>query len=172
MTDPAYYGNQKEFISYIQNIDSDFLVFRDKKSGEYKTYAKVLMRHCGCETKVLLHGDVALAKALGAYGVHLRSEQFDQIRVAKKNALFTVISTHSIAQAKRAKKLGADAVTYSPVFATPGKGRPKGIADLKYFIKAVKMDVIALGGITGQKQLAQLQPLDLFGFASIRYFAP
>ncbi len=120
----------------------------------------------------MLHSDAALAKTLGAYGVHLRSDQFDQIRFAKKSGLFTVISTHSIAEAKRAKKLGVDAVTYSPVFASPGKGEPKGIADLKYFIKAVKMDVIALGGIVGPQQIRQLAKLNLFGFASIRYFAP
>jgi len=120
----------------------------------------------------MLHGDVALAKQLQAYGVHLKSDQFAMIASAKAKGLYTVISTHSIAEAKRAKKLGADAVSYSPIFASPGKGQAKGVADLKYFIKAVNMDVIALGGIVGKKQLQQLQNLDLFGFASIRYFAP
>ncbi len=119
----------------------------------------------------MLHGEVMLAKRLKADGVHLRSDQFDQILTAKRAKLFTVISCHSIEEVKRAQKLGADAVTYSPIFATPGKGKPLGVERLKYLLKRVKIKVIALGGIVGEKQLEALERVRPYGFASIRYFA-
>jgi len=123
--------------------------------------------------KRFLHSDIELAKELNADGIHLKSDQMIEIVKAKKYALYTVISTHTMDEALLAKKLGADAITYSPIFYTPHKGKPKGIEKLKALVEAVDIPVIALGGIVDKTHVDKLLCVpNLFGFASIRYFKP
>jgi len=123
--------------------------------------------------KRLLHSDIELAKELNADGIHLRSDQITKTTEAKKYNLYTVVSTHTMDEALLAKKLGADAITYSPIFYTPHKGKPKGIEKLKALVEAVDIPVIALGGIVDESQVDKLLCVpNLFGFASIRYFKP
>ena len=121
--------------------------------------------------KKFLHGDVELAKKLLADGVHLRSDQLMQIYKAKSYGLYTIISTHSIDEAKLAQKLGADAITFSPIFHSPDKGEAKGVEALEQLLNVATIPVFALGGIIGIEQINSLKPLkNLYGFASIRYF--
>jgi thiamine-phosphate pyrophosphorylase len=123
--------------------------------------------------KKIIHSDVEAATRLKAYGVHLRSDQFESIATAKANGLFVVISTHTLKEAKLAQSLGADALTFSPIFDTPDKGTPKGVGVLETVVNSVDIRVIALGGIVSQEHIRLLQNIPkLYGFASIRYFAP
>jgi thiamine-phosphate pyrophosphorylase len=83
------------------------------------------------------------------------------------------MSTHTLKEAKLAQNSGADAITYSPIFDTPNKGAPKGLKQLKTVVDSVDIGVIALGGIVTQRHIDSLQSIPkLYGFASIRYFAP
>jgi thiamine-phosphate pyrophosphorylase len=118
----------------------------------------------------MLHGEVELAAKLGAYGVHLTSLQFDEIEKSKAFGLFTVVSCHSEKEIIEAEKKGADAVTYSPIFSTPGKGEPKGLEDLNERVAKISLPIIALGGITTPEQVKAVEKSGAFGFASIRYF--
>ena len=70
----------------------------------------------------------------------------------------------------KAQKVGADYVTYSPIFTTPNKGKPKGIEDLKIILDKVDIKVFALGGIINKAQIEEIASTKAFGFASIRYF--
>jgi thiamine-phosphate pyrophosphorylase len=119
----------------------------------------------------MLSGEVELSKELGFYGVHLRSDQFDKIADAKELRLFTVISTHSIEEIESAYELGADMVTFSPIFASPNKGEPKGVDELKMAVNSSPIEVIALGGIISQREIELCREAGAKGFASIRYFA-
>jgi thiamine-phosphate pyrophosphorylase len=118
----------------------------------------------------LLHGDYALADELKADGVHLTSAQFEDIAEAKKRGLYVVISTHTYEEALKAQKLGADAITYSPIFASPNKGEPKGLEDLKEIVAKIRVPIFALGGITTEEQIKAVEECGVYGFASIRYF--
>jgi len=118
----------------------------------------------------MLHGDVTLASELQAYGVHLTSQQFDEIGRAKASGLFVVISCHTEAEIVEAQRRGADAVTYSPVFSSPGKGEPKGLEDLNEIVAKISLPIIALGGITTPEQVEAVEKSGAYGFASIRYF--
>jgi len=69
-----------------------------------------------------------------------------------------------------AKQSGADAITYSPVFDSPGKGEPKGLEDLKELVAKINIPVFALGGILSEDQIHQVAECGAYGFASIRYF--
>ena len=121
--------------------------------------------------KVLIHGDYILTNIAEADGVHLTSQQLDEIPAAKAKELFVVVSTHTIEELKKAEKLGADMATFSPVFETPGKGVPLGVDVLKRMTSQVKIPILALGGVVTEDQVAACERSGAIGFASIRYFA-
>ena len=170
ITDPKVLW--EDSTSYIENLkNADWVLYRDKESSEYAKRAKEFLALFGNEApKLLLHQDYRLAKDLGLWGVHLTSKQFSDIGFVKELGLFTVISTHSFEEIALAQKRGADAVTFSPIFATPGKGEPKGVEQLKEAVAAFDIDIIALGGIIKEDEIALINETDAAGFASIRYF--
>ena len=151
----------------IEKHKPDFICLRDKDSSSYAALAEVFIGVNGTH-KALLHGDVNLAISLGAYGVHLTSTQYSEITKAKEAGLYVIASTHSYEEALLAS--AADAITYSPIFASPNKGKPKGLGDLKEIMGKIKTDIFALGGITSKEQIKQVEDTGVYGFASIRYF--
>jgi thiamine-phosphate pyrophosphorylase len=177
ITDPKYYGRSPQELkaslrNFYHTATPDFLCYRDKSTADYEAMARSFILTCkelGIEA-TLLHSDVLLSHKLGAYGVHLTSEQFDRITQAKAYGLFCVISTHSEEEIQRAIQLGADAVTYSPIFATPNKGNPKGLEDLKEKVAKIKTKIIALGGIISDEDVTKIKTTGAYAFASIRYF--
>ncbi len=151
---------------------ADMIVYRDKANHAYEDFAgQFLIRARSYPfEKILLHGDVDLASKLGADGIHLRSNQFDDIVKAKQFDLFVVISCHTADEAKKAEALGADMITYSPIFTTPNKGKPLGLGALKELQGIISLPIIALGGILTQEQIDACQAAGASGFASIRFF--
>lgn len=152
---------------------ANMIVYRDKKTVTYARDAKAFMAEIPRNSfdKVLLHRDVALADHLQADGVHLTSNQFDRVIDAKQLGLYVVISTHNEEEIALAQSLGANAVTFSPIFATPNKGEPKGLELLKAMTKKFTVPIIALGGVMSEEQIMQCEACGARGFASIRYFA-
>jgi thiamine-phosphate pyrophosphorylase len=172
ITDPSIVGStSQELLSILPEIIKthapDYICLRDKNSFLYAELAEAFMGLKG-SYKALLHGNVDLAIALGAYGVHLSSLQFCEIEKAKKAGLYVIASTHSYEEVLLASQ--ADAITYSPIFHSPNKGKPKGLADLKEIKGKIKTNIFALGGITSKEQIKQVEDLGVYGFASIRYF--
>ena len=146
------------------------IVYRDKQNSNYEKNARLFLEHAKGFEKVLIHTDYSLAAKLHADGVHLKSTQLTDIKKAKDLALFVVVSTHSLNEAKNAELLGADMITFSPVFNTPNKGKAVGIAKLKNIISSVSIPVLALGGIITQEQIMSCAKVEAKGFAAIRYF--
>jgi len=151
---------------------ADMILYRDKESDKYAKNAKQFMLEAREHSfsKILLHTDYRLAHKLKADGVHLNSTQFSKIAEAKTLGLFVVISTHTKEEALQAQKLGADMITFSPIFSTPNKGEPKGVDVLREVISSLEISVIALGGIVEQEQIDLCEEAGAFGFGSIRYF--
>lgn len=149
-----------------------YALYRDKSNNYYDEDAAGFVEVCDQfqNIKSFIHQKVDLAKKLGACGVHLTSKQFDEIRYAKGLGLEVIISTHRHSEVLNAQSLGADAVTYSPIFASPGKGEPKGIDDLKELLKKCTIKVFALGGIVEPSHIKAVEEAGAYGFASIRYF--
>lgn len=149
-----------------------FALYRDKSNPNYAIQAEHFVEVCSQfeNIKSFIHRDANLAKKLSADGVHLTSTQFGEIEYALSLDLEVIISTHTDKEVLSAQKLGANYVTYSPVFVSPNKGIPKGVTDLKELLKKSKIKIFALGGIVTQKQIELIEKTNVFGFASIRYF--
>jgi len=168
-----------ESCVFVQRLTEQFLkhqpdsiLFRDKENKNYATLASEFIKACNTFSgvKSFLHQEADMAKELGATGVHLTSQQFDKISYAKSLGLEVVISTHTFDEVRLAEEMGANAVTYSPIFFSPGKGTPKGIEDLKKVVESFSINIYALGGIIEEEQVQYIEKANAYGFASIRYF--
>ena len=177
ITDAKFYTTELEvFAQRLENAllhhKPDYALFRDKHNKNYVELAEQFLDVCSTfdSVKPMLHGDVDLAFKLGAYGVHLTSLQFDAIEEAKSVGLFIVVSCHSEKEILKVQRLGADAVTFSPIFNTPNKGEPKGLGELQRMVDKMSIPIIALGGITTEKEVKAVESTGCYAFASIRYF--
>lgn len=176
ITDPKYYSNNKTiFKQKLENILKskrvDIACFRDKESSNYEELAELFFTTCKKFNikQILLNENIELAKKLNC-GIHLTSKQFDKIEVAKKANLFTIISCHNEEEIEKAISKEIDAITYSPIFDTPNKGEPKGLEKLKNIKDKYDINILALGGIINDSQVKEIKKLNIYGFASIRYF--
>lgn len=158
--------------SQLKKHQPSHVLYRDKSNQNYHVQATHFVEVCSQfeNIKSFIHQHVDLAKELGATGVHLTSSQFGEIARAKELGLEVVISTHTHKEVLEAQKFGADAVTYGPVFASPNKGEPKGIDDLKELIDKCDINIFALGGIVENLHVDMIEQSRAYGFASIRYF--
>ena len=167
---PAVFRNilREQLVKHLP----EYALYRDKSNPNYALQAEHFVEVCsGFENiKSFIHSDVDLAKGLNAVGVHLTSIQFDKIEYAKSLGLEVIISTHTHEEVLQAQMLGADGVTYSPIFHSPGKGEPKGVEDLNTLLTTCSIKVFALGGIVEENEVKKIEETECYGFASIRYF--
>lgn len=177
ITDPLYYSNDiktfEEKLSQVYNFhEVSFACFRDKTSSNFKELAErfLTISRQNNISKIIINSNIDLAINLKFDGIHLNSKQFHEIQRAKSHNLYTIISTHTKKEIDEALRLGADGVTYSPIFDTPNKGHAKGILELEEVSLEFPNKIIALGGITSIQQVKQIEALPLLGFASIRFF--
>lgn len=107
----------------------------------------------GSETRLLVNDRADVAAATGADGVHLTTQSIDAATIRRTfgEDFLIGVSTHSLAEAEVAKKVGADFVVFGPVFATRSKenyGLPIGLAKLEGVAKELApFPVLALGGV-------------------------
>jgi len=176
ITDPSYYNTPEEFQRYLENIYQnhkiDYACFRDKKNQDILPFIKLFLEISKKHSikKTFLNGNVNFASKFGFYGVHLQSTQFSQIKQAKDKGLHTLVSTHTLEDIQEVKDL-CDGITFSPVFYSPNKSKPKGLKNLALAIKAISpKKCFALGGIITEKEIDLVAKIGAYGFASIRYF--
>jgi thiamine-phosphate pyrophosphorylase len=124
---------------------------RDLPPAERRRLAEEL-RSATAAVGAALHvaGDVALARAVGADGVHLAAAE-PWPEAAAREGLVAGRSCHTPSELAAALAEGADRATYSPVFATaskPGYGPALGLDGLAAGCRAVPgLAVLALGGV-------------------------
>src|SRR5437867_2311532 len=121
----------------------------------------------GGATKVLVNDRLDIALAAGIDGVHLPEDGLPVGRVRPHVRLLGA-SVHSVEAARRAEVERADFVIFGPVFETPGK-QPVGIEALRNVVRAVRIPVLAVGGITTTNIQAVLDA-GAAGIAAIRLF--
>lgn len=170
ISDPKFYSNlDYAFNNFTKLNEANMLLFRDKSSNNYNSIAQEFIKFRSNNKKFLLQNDINLACKLGFDGIHFSSNFIHLLKDTPSN-LIKIASTHNIKEIELANQYGADFITFSPIFATPNKGEPKGLEALKEAVKISKAKVIALGGIMSAEQICAVMKCDVAGFASIRYF--
>ena len=98
--------------------------------------------------------DVALAVGADAVQRTHTSLPVDDIRSIAGRRLAIGASVHSLEDAIDAEMRGADWLVFGPVYDTPSKrrwGPPQGLERLAKVAKAVRVPVVAIGGITPER---------------------
>ena len=105
-------------------------------------------------TRILVNTRADVAIAAGAAGVHLPSgspaARFWR-RLGLRVDFIIGVSCHSVEDVRRAESDGADYAVFGPVFAPLSKSgglEPRGLEDLARAAAAVRIPVLALGGVT------------------------
>ena len=148
------------------------------------------VREAKSGTKLLINSRVDVALAVGADGVHLRSNDIAAsearaiwAKSAKRTDCVVAVSCHSIQDVLSAEGHGADFVVFGPVFGKQGSAQPptgveaiarvvsRGVpADPKVEAgQTLRMPVIALGGVTVENAALCLRA-GAAGVAGIRLF--
>jgi len=178
ITDPSFYSSSASIFKkrlarvYKRHTNINLACFRDKEFVSFLNIAKIFVKLSNqFNIKPLINSSIDIACRTQAYGVHLTSKQFDLIKEAKNKNLYTICSTHNIQEAYKAYELGADCITYSPIFTNKYSLRAKNIYGLKQLVKKkIPIKIFALGGIVSDTQVQKLTKSDIYGFASIKYF--
>ena len=121
-------------------------------------------------TKLLVGDRADIALAADADGVHLtaRSLSAKIIRLNFPENFIIGASAHSLEKVREAKLQKADFAVFSPIFPTPNKSEPVGLAKLRKVCEKVRpFPVLALGGIDETNYESALKIAD--GFAAIRF---
>jgi len=134
------------------------------------------------KTRLLINSRTDVAVAVGADGIHLRSDDVsvgdvrlavrcaEPIRAGTSARVVIAVSCRSAADVVRAESNGADFVVFAPVFEKKGapEAIPQGLAALREACRA-QIPVLALGGVTLEKASACLEA-GAAGIAAIRLF--
>ena len=120
--------------------------------------------------RLLVNDRADVALACGADGVHLPAERLpaSQIRALAGQGFLVGVSCHSIEEVERTAGEGADFAALGPIFITPGKGPPLGLAPLELAAR-LPIPVLALGGVTLENARLCLDA-GAAGIAGIRLF--
>ena len=118
--------------------------------------------------KVLVNADAALARDIGADGVHLTAEQL-RSAPARPDLPWCGASCHSSEELQRAEALGVDFVVLGPVHATPSHPDtvPLGWERFGEIARGAAVPVYALGGIV-PRDLEQALSCGAHGIAMVR----
>lgn len=118
--------------------------------------ATALLRLCGEHgVPLIVNNDVALARSVGAHGVHLGR---DDMRASEArsllgdDAIIGISCYNDFKRAEKARNAGADYVTFGSFFTSTIKPRAS-VAELKLLTRArrfVALPICAIGGITAE----------------------
>ncbi|MEM4233095.1 MAG: thiamine phosphate synthase [Thermoplasmata archaeon] len=119
------------------------------------------------DARLFINDRVDIAIAVDADGVHLSQTSMPPYAVRRfAGRLIIGVSAHSLGEAVKAERFGADFITLGPIFETPSKapyGKPLGIETLSEVVNTVHLPVFAIGGI----KLQHIQEVMARGAAGI-----
>jgi thiamine-phosphate pyrophosphorylase len=142
---------------------------RAKTGEERAAWARLLRERTRARHAALVvNGDLGLARAVGADGVHFGAHA-TQESIAAAAGFWRSVAAHTDDDVAAARQARVDAVLVSPVFESPGKGPPRGVAALERAVTIAdgQLAVIALGGV-GASEARACFDAGAHGVAAIR----
>ena len=108
------------------------------------------------DAALLINDRIDVAMAIGADGVHLRSDSMpvQEARRVLGSHFLIGVSTHSAQEVEEAENSGADFVVLGPVFETPSKrsyGPAIGLQSLREASQKSQLPLFAIGGMTSDR---------------------
>jgi len=138
-----------------------------------------IVRSSAGKALVIVNDRLDVALAAGAAGVHLGGESAPArevvrwCRAGNAPAGFRIgVSCHNVQETLEAESADADYALFGPIYDTPSKrshGAPQGIARLKEVCGAVRVPVIAIGGVS-EENAPECIRAGAAGIAAIRMF--
>jgi len=107
-------------------------------------------------SKILVNTRADVALAAGAGGIHLPSGS-PPARFWRRPGFMVGVSCHSVEDVRNAETDGADYVVFGPIFPPRSKtvrAEPLGLDGLRQATSAVRIPVLALGGVTRENSAA------------------
>lgn len=185
-------GGETSLLSVIERAAAagvDWIQIRERDLSAAKLAAltrKALERAAAISPnapRIIVNDRLDVAVAVRAGGVHLGETSLPPMEVARwvkspagrsaaGEGFLVGASCHSLGAARAAEAAGADYVFFGPVFVTPSKaefGSPQGLEYLAEVSRALKIAVLAIGGVT-LDNAASCLAAGASGIAAIRLF--
>lgn len=150
-----------------------FVQLREKELGESDFYGEALELQALCRKKgvpFVINDNVALAKRMNADGVHVGQDDMEAgtARAVLGQDKIIGVSAHSVEEALRAEKQGADYLGVGAAFSTSSKKDAGNITHdtIRAICSAVHIPVIAIGGIN-ENNVMELAGTGICGIAVI-----
>jgi thiamine-phosphate pyrophosphorylase len=142
----------------LRHVDADWVQIRNKEISA-RELTQLVRQAMSFHAKVIVNTRVDVAVACGAAGAHLPAGSIapNAFRAITPVGFLIGVSCHTFEEATQAEADGADYVVFGPVFAPLSKSSdlaPRGLEELAKVARAVKIPVLALGGITNENAQA------------------
>jgi thiamine-phosphate pyrophosphorylase len=134
---------------------ADILQFRDKfmNTSELIDTASRIKKICSkSKTKFIVNDRVDVAMIVDADGVHFGKEDIPVTEARKLLGKEKIIgaTAHSLSEALKAQKDGADYIGFGHIYPTYSKTKttkPKGLNLLRKVVNSINIPILAIGGI-------------------------
>jgi len=145
-------GNYSDVKSAV-SAGVEAVQYRHKNASSKEMYEEARKLRGLCQNTAFLVNDrVDIALSVEADGVHLGQDDIPYALARKLLGKKKIIglTVHTLKEAQEAQRLGADYLGVSPIFGTRTKsdaGKPAGLELIRKIRKAVRIPIIAIGGI-------------------------
>jgi thiamine-phosphate pyrophosphorylase len=153
ITDRHSAGGEEALLAHVARAASggvDWIQIREKdlEARDLLGLALRALAIAGA-AKVLVNSRVDVALAAGAHGVHLPASSIVPARWRQvvPDGFLIGVSCHTVGEVRSAERDGADFTVFGPVFETASKPGAVGIERLREAASAVRIPVLALGGV-------------------------
>lgn len=163
-----------DIVNKINDLGVDIIQLRDKESNKESILKEAYkLRKLLIKSGILfiINDYIDIAKIVDSDGIHLGQDDLPILTARQLLGSDKIIgkSCHSLNQAVKAQKEGADYISIGPVYATPTKPEYKavGLGLIKKVKKVIRIPFFVIGGIN-KENINDMLPLGIKKIAVCR----